>query len=100
MELNDYPDRKRNNLRRYGITLEQYDDMMLKQDGVCAICKQRETMKNKHGITVNLSVDHDHETGQVRGLLCRNCNVGLGNFSDDIRVMRVAISYLSKSLPL
>lgn len=100
MELNEYPDRKRNNLRRYGISLEQYDNMLLKQNGVCAICKQYETMKNKKGTICNLSVDHDHETGLVRGLLCRNCNVGLGNFSDDIRVMRVAIAYLSKSLPL
>lgn len=100
MELNDYPDRKRNNLRRYGITLEQYDEMMLKQNGVCAICQQHETMKNSKGIVCNLSVDHDHITGRVRGLLCRNCNIGLGCFSDNINLMRTGIAYLSKSLPL
>lgn len=97
---NNYPDRRRNAYRRYGITLEEYDTMLMKQNDVCAICKNPETMKHKSGRFYNLSIDHDHETGRVRGLLCRNCNVGLGNFADDILQLRSAISYLTKYLPL
>lgn len=97
---NNYDDRRRNTYRRYGITLEEYDTMLAEQNFVCAICKNPETMRTSSGKTCNLSVDHDHSNGNIRGLLCRSCNVGLGNFSDDIRLLRAASLYLSKSLPL
>ncbi len=60
----------------FGITLEQYDQMFEKQNGVCAIC---------NGINADgrrLAVDHSHETGKVRGLLCTRCNIGLGTYEN------------------
>ena len=77
----------------FGITFEDYKQILLKQDGVCAICGHPETSTYK-GKLRYLSVDHDHKTGQVRGLLCNDCNVGLGWFKDDIRVLKDAIRYL------
>ena len=64
---------------RYGVTLEQYDQIFENQNGVCAICGEPETAVFKRGCgTVRLSVDHDHETGKVRSLLCNRCNLLLG----------------------
>jgi hypothetical protein len=65
--------RVRRFLKLYGITVQDYDRMLKKQDGVCLICKRPE--KNR-----KLAVDHDHETGAVRGLLCTSCNNTLGWF--------------------
>lgn len=82
------------NLKRsFGITIDDYDRIFEKQGGVCAICGNRETIKNRWG-TKRLSVDHDHETGEVRGLLCRKCNAGLGFFEDKIDNLNSAIDYL------
>ena len=64
-------------LRKYGITPEQYAQMLLDQGGVCAICGLPET-RILHGQVCQLCVDHDHETGEVRGLLCFMCNTTLG----------------------
>ena len=61
----------------YGIAAEQYSEMHKAQKGVCAICGQPET-RRLYNTTCSLSVDHDHETGKVRGLLCDKCNRGLG----------------------
>jgi hypothetical protein len=61
-----------------GITLEQYDEMLKAQGGVCAICKKSERTKTNKGEVRALAVDHDHETGHVRGLLCGRCNRALG----------------------
>ena len=94
---NYYKDRRRNNIRRYGITLEDYNTLLEQQNGVCAICKNPETLTVK-GKIVNLSVDHCHDTGVVRGLLCRSCNVGLGNFRDDVNLLETAISYLTGAI--
>lgn len=77
----------------YGITLEQYAEMLVAQNGVCAICAKPETVIHRN-ILNPLGVDHDHETGKIRGLLCRKCNSGLGNFNDDPNLMVKAISYL------
>lgn len=74
--------------RLYGITLEDYVEMFDNQNGVCAICKEECKTKN------SLSVDHDHQTGKVRGLLCNSCNGGLGLFKDNINILRKAIEYL------
>jgi len=64
------------NLKRdFGITIEEYDAMLTKQGGVCAICK-RPPNKNR------LAVDHDHTTGEVRGLLCPSCNRAVGYFEN------------------
>lgn len=75
----------------YGITLEEYDQMFEQQNGVCAICSKPETAKNKYGLR-RLSVDHDHKTGEVRGLLCTGCNLILGHMRDNKeRVLKAAI---------
>lgn len=71
--------------RRYGITSLEADAMLAQQNGLCAIC----------GAAPAVHVDHDHATGQVRALLCFNCNGGLGQFKDDPAVLRAAAEYVS-----
>ena len=77
----------------YGITADEYDAMMTAQGGRCAICGSTDP---GDGRSKNMSVDHDHETGKVRGILCTKCNVGLGQFQDDINLLSSAIEYLLK----
>lgn len=79
---------------KYGIGLDAYNALLAKQDGVCKICGNPETRKNKHTGTCRLHVDHCHETGNIRGLLCQKCNFGLGVFKDDIGLLQEAIKYL------
>ena len=76
-----------------GITLEQYDAMQDAQGGLCAICGQPERRKHK-GVTCELSIDHCHNTGEVRALLCDWCNTGIGRFGDNIALIEKAIKYL------
>ena len=83
-------------LRYFGMTDEHYKEMFLKQNGLCQICKMPETYLHK-GVLQNLSVDHDHSTGKVRGLLCKKCNHGLGFFNDNIETMKSAIEYILES---
>lgn len=73
----------------YGLTVEAWDALLARQNGVCAICHKTDS-------TSRLSVDHDHATGKIRGLLCRGCNVALGKFSDSTAVLQRAINYLTK----
>lgn len=82
------PERKRAALRRsvYRLGPGQFEAMLARQDGRCAVCGDRPT--------ATLAVDHDHATGEVRGLLCRNCNQGLGHFRDDPQRLARAIDYL------
>lgn len=68
--------------KRYGISLEEYDDMLLSQDGQCANEECNFVISGKR-----LSVDHDHDTGEVRGLLCGKCNSALGYLMDDAKVV-------------
>ena len=74
--------------KKFGITLSAYLSMKEGQDGKCIICK----IKSKR----NLCVDHDHKTGEIRGLLCLGCNTGLGNFKDNVNILSAAIKYLNK----
>jgi len=83
--------------RVYGLTLEQYDEMLKAQNGGCAICGSKETrIDPRTGKVKHLSVDHCHTTRKVRGLLCGACNIGLGKFNDDPAVMRIAATYLER----
>jgi Recombination endonuclease VII/HNH endonuclease len=83
--------------RYYGITLETYNVMLAAQNGVCDICKGVETYVPKgHGTPKPLSVDHNHETGQIRGLLCSNCNYVIGHCKEDRAVLLTAAKYLDK----
>lgn len=78
-------------LKKYGLTIEEYEALYEAQDGVCAICK---CPPEEAGRWERLMVDHDHETQEVRGLLCQNCNSGLGHFRDDPELLRRAVLYL------
>jgi hypothetical protein len=79
-------------LAQYGLTPEQYATMLEEQGG-CAICKTPvEPARN----TDNLTVDHDHNTGNVRGLLCNKCNRGIGLLCDSPEIVRSALDYLLK----
>lgn len=80
--------------RRFGITSEQYVDLFNSQNGACAICKNPETA-TRLGKVKALSVDHCHKTGVIRGLLCSDCNTGIGKLKDDIKILRSAIQYLT-----
>lgn len=82
---------------KYGITEEEYYELLKKQKGVCKICgnppSKKEHRKNKKN-EYYLHVDHCHTTGAVRGLLCNNCNSGLGRFKDRIDLLDKAKDYL------
>jgi hypothetical protein len=78
---------KHQNLKRYGITFADYQAMLARQKGLCAICEKEEAKRS-------LCVDHCHDTGRVRRLLCNRCNTGLGNFDDDPRRVLTAAAYL------
>ena len=78
--------------RRYKMTEEDYDNLLSKQSGVCAICLESDS-KFRDGDLFH--IDHDHDTGKVRGLLCRPCNQGLGLFRDRKDSLAEAINYLN-----
>ena len=83
-------------LRTYGITLDQYNKMLAEQGGVCAICLQPEKIMHS-GKIKRLSVDHDHKTGKIRGILCHRCNTTLGQYEDNPDLMRNLITYLESN---
>ena len=76
--------------KSYGIEPEEYDALLTQQDGVCAICGLPERAKGKN----YLAVDHCHVTGRIRGLLCSNCNHGIGHLKDNRDLLLAAIKYL------
>jgi len=82
--------------RFYGIDMSDYQRMFVEQDGVCVICKHPETAKSKNGDVKWLSVDHDHTTKAVRGLLCAACNHMLGHSRDSAVFLRSAADYLDQ----
>jgi len=92
---------RRNNLKqKYGITLEEYYSLLDKQGGVCAICgvdKNCYDSKGAGGLIDNFAVDHCHRTGKVRGLLCNQCNRGLGMLGDNLENLKKAYEYLQKT---
>ena len=75
----------------YGLSTEQYDAMLLAQEGACAICGKTDP---KSGHKSHFCVDHNHDTGLLRGILCDSCNRGLGLLQDDIAILKKAINYL------
>jgi len=91
-ELHD-KDKNRNELlkARFGIDLSEYNQMFIAQNGCCAICEKPQSAEKR-----NFSVDHDHKTGIIRGLLCENCNRALGQFKDSTIILDKAKEYLTK----
>jgi hypothetical protein len=82
--------------RKYGLTVDRYTTMFFDQGGACAICGEKETYGNKTGQRRILSVDHDHTTGKVRGLLCNKCNQALGLLRDRPDLALRAAEYLAE----
>lgn len=81
--------------KRFGITLETYREILKKQNHVCAICGRPENaVDHRTGLPRALAVDHDHLTGKIRGLLCTQCNRGLGKFNDNLLYLKSAVKYL------
>lgn len=80
-------------LSRYNLTLEQYEQMLIDQNYKCAICGSTDNKSSQHN---SFMVDHCHETGEVRGLLCNLCNSVLGKARDDVKILRKSIEYLEK----
>jgi hypothetical protein len=72
--------------RRYGISIADYEAMVARQDGLCAVCRRRPVKR--------LCVDHSHETKMLRSLLCHGCNRGLGDFEDNPEFLRAGADYL------
>lgn len=79
--------------RKYGITKEEYFKLLERQSGVCAICGRED-----HEHYDNFAIDHDHETGEIRGLLCRSCNLLVGYAKDDPYLLLSAAEYLSQEV--
>ena len=73
--------------RQYGMTPDDYIQKLNEQGGACAICRH---------VFPSLVIDHDHDTGEVRGLLCHKCNVGMGHFNDNIELLSHAVIYLAQ----
>lgn len=80
--------------RLYGITLQEYDNLLIRQKGVCAIC----SADAPGGKGKFFHVDHCHDTGGIRGLLCHLCNTGIGALADDPQLLREAADYLERSV--
>jgi Recombination endonuclease VII len=90
---------KQRKWREFGVDAQRYQDMLHEQNGCCAICRQPERAPDKaSGKIRDLAIDHDHETGAVRALLCSSCNTALGLFRDDPALLGAAKEYLAKHL--
>lgn len=99
VEVRYHRGRKSNLKRHYGLTIETYEALLSAQGHACAICRDpvKDCMPGEGLRGRSATVDHDHDTGAVRGILCVKCNSGLGQFRDDENFLRAAISYLNRS---
>lgn len=84
---------KQERLAKFGLTPSQFQEMIKNQRNQCAICSSIFTLKKAR----LPQVDHDHETGQVRALLCSSCNLGLGHFKDNIQIFKKSIQYIKNT---
>ena len=90
--------RERNLRHKYGISLKEYQTLLEKQGYACAICGTTENKVVKgHNASLNFAVDHDHITGSVRGLLCNQCNRGLGMIGDTREAVEKVLKYLGET---
>jgi Recombination endonuclease VII len=84
--------------KSHGVGTKQYAEMLSAQGGACAVCRRPETYRQaRANRSDSLGVDHDHATGAVRGLLCRNCNLALGLVGDDAARLQALIEYLRRN---
>ncbi|MDE2441646.1 MAG: endonuclease VII domain-containing protein [Betaproteobacteria bacterium] len=84
--------RERNLKRHYGITSAQFNELWDAQDGCCAVCGAQ--LEPRGRTKKSAAIDHNHATGEVRGILCRGCNTGIGNLRDDPEIIKAAAEYL------
>ena len=77
-------------MKLYGLSIFNFNKIFIQQSGKCAICKI--PFKKR----CDIHIDHSHNTGKVRGLLCNDCNHGLGNYKDNINILKNAINYLEE----
>lgn len=77
----------------YGISINEYDKTLLNQNDKCVICGYMKILNHRN----HLYIDYDHKTNKVRGILCDNCNKGLGHFKDSVDIMKHAIKYLQEN---
>lgn len=87
---------QRHRMAKYGMTPDEYQELLDTQGAVCAICNKQEDAERKDGSRRALAVDHCHEVGTIRGLLCASCNIGLGCFKDSPDLLRSAAQYVSR----
>jgi hypothetical protein len=84
---------------KVGTTVDEYLKVFQEQGGRCKLCPREGTLRGEGGVKVEvLVIDHCHTSGEFRGLLCHRCNIGLGQFKDDIAVLQNAIDYLKGTL--
>ena len=83
---------------KYDITFEQYEDMFTAQNGVCAACRMPEESRHQNGNIKRLAVDHNHETGEIRALLCHGCNLALGFLHEDLQKCLGLVEYIKKTI--
>lgn len=88
------PDKRRSTIlkNRFGIDKDEFDAMLASQNGACKICLGVSPGASKK----HFSVDHDHKTGKIRGILCHGCNAGLGMFQDNPEALIAASNYLKE----
>lgn len=94
-EYRPHYDRERRYKNKYGITLQQYEEMLARQDNRCAICREHESQAQQ-GTVRQLAIDHDHRTKKVRELVCNSCNAIMGHADDSIERLKDIITYLRK----
>jgi len=78
---------------RYGLTIEDFNNLLKKQDYKCAICGEPLDLSSRFKV----HIEHNHKTGKVRGIVCNKCNQGLGGFRDNIEYLQKAIEYLKRN---
>lgn len=83
--------RKQHLKQRYGLSLEEYDNRLLAQNHLCAICNIHLQTEGRFAV-----VDHNHITGQVRDILCQQCNAGIGLLGDNKELIKAAVAYLER----
>ena len=88
--------RAKNLKSKFNMSIDDYNKLYIEQDGLCRICDEVETRRDSKGGVVWMPVDHCHDTGKIRGLLCSRCNTGLGLLGDSIKTLKCAIKYLRK----
>jgi hypothetical protein len=89
-------EKNRNLMRMFNISIDDYEYLFKKQNGLCAICGFKEDRKHRNGKTFSLAVDHNHITGKIRGLLCSRCNMAIGGLRDSVEIIEKALMYIKQ----